>query len=86
MASEPESTYTREVRFISVKNSYVYRAGTRLLKYIEKRCKELGLNYDEEFFQESKPKRSKLDIEENSDDIEENGASSSENDEREEKR
>ncbi|XP_031833617.2 ATP-dependent chromatin assembly factor large subunit isoform X3 [Nomia melanderi] len=28
--------------------NYVYRAGMRLLKYFEKRCKELSLNYEEE--------------------------------------
>ncbi|XP_020291098.1 bromodomain adjacent to zinc finger domain protein 1A isoform X3 [Pseudomyrmex gracilis] len=63
--------------------NYVYRAGTRLLKYFEKRCKELGLNFDEELFQEPKPKRTKLD---GSGDIEENNASNSEDDEKEKKR
>lgn len=29
-------------------HSSVYKAGMRLLKYIEKRCKELGLYYNEE--------------------------------------
>lgn len=48
----------------------------RLRKYFEKRCKELGLNFDEAF-QEPKVKRLRLD----SDDIEENGASESEDDE-----
>lgn len=61
----------------------MYRAGTRLLKYFEKRCKELGLNFDEELFQEPKSKRTKLD---GNGDIEENNASNSEDDEKEKKR
>ncbi|XP_011630089.1 bromodomain adjacent to zinc finger domain protein 1A isoform X2 [Pogonomyrmex barbatus] len=61
-------------------NSSVYNAGMRLRKYFEKRCKELGLNFDETLFQEEpKIKRSRLD----SDDVKENGASESEDDERE---
>lgn len=52
----------------------------RLRKYFEKRCKELHLNFDETLFQEEpKIKRPRLD----SDDVEENGASESENDENE---
>lgn len=50
----------------------------RLLKYLEKRCKELDLNFgEEESFQEPKAKRSKLD----NDDFEQNGASESEDEE-----
>lgn len=45
----------------------------RLLKYFEKRCKELGLNFDEELFQESEAKRLRLD----DDNVEENSASDS---------
>lgn len=52
----------------------------RLRKYFEKRCKELGLNFYETFSQEEyKIKRPRLD----SDDVEENGASESEDDESE---
>lgn len=61
------------MRLCLVKNSYVYRAGMRLLKYFEKRCKELGLNFDEELFQESEAKRLRLD----DDNVEENSASDS---------
>lgn len=52
----------------------------RLRKYFEKRCKELGLNFDDGFFQEEtrKIKRPRL-----SSDVEENGASESDDDERE---
>ncbi|XP_014471104.1 PREDICTED: bromodomain adjacent to zinc finger domain protein 1A isoform X3 [Dinoponera quadriceps] len=57
--------------------SYVYRAGTRLLKYLEKRCKELGLDFDEALFQEPKTKRARL----NGDGLEENGMTDSEDDE-----
>lgn len=57
----------------------MYRAGTRLLKYIEKRCKELGLDIDEALFQEPKAKRARL----NGDGLEENGMSDSEDDEEE---
>lgn len=68
-----------EARQCLVKNSYVYSAGMRLRKYLEKRCKELGLNFDEALFQEEpKIKRPRLD----SDDDEENGALESD-DERE---
>lgn len=57
--------------------NYVYSAGMRLRKYIEKRCKELGFNFDDTLFQEdSKIKRPRLDI------IDENDTSESE-DERE---
>lgn len=50
----------------------------RLRKYFEKRCKELGLNFDE-LFQEPKVKRARFD----GDDIEENCTSDSEDDEEE---
>ncbi|XP_072750012.1 bromodomain adjacent to zinc finger domain protein 1A isoform X1 [Anoplolepis gracilipes] len=40
--------------------NYVYSAGTRLRKYFEKRCKELGLNFDE-LFQEPKIKKARFD-------------------------
>ncbi|EFN82387.1 Bromodomain adjacent to zinc finger domain protein 1A [Harpegnathos saltator] len=62
--------------------SYVYRAGTRLLKYLEKRCKELGLDFDEALFQEPKAKRMRL----NGDGLEENGMTDSEDDEEAQKR
>lgn len=51
----------------------------RLLKYFEKRCKEIGLNFDEVLFQEPKVKRSRL----NGDDLEGSGATDSEDDEEE---
>lgn len=71
--------HMKEARQCLVKNSYVYSAGMRLRKYLEKRCKELGLNFDEALFQEEpKIKRLRLDS-----DVEENGASESEDDERE---
>ncbi|XP_053985965.1 bromodomain adjacent to zinc finger domain protein 1A isoform X2 [Hylaeus volcanicus] len=41
-------------------HSSVYKAGMRLLKYIEKRCKELGLHYDEELLRPP-AKKPKLD-------------------------
>jgi hypothetical protein len=48
----------------------VYRAGTRLLKYFAKRCKELSLNLDEmELFQEPKAKSARLDDMESDDTI-----------------
>ncbi|XP_076283321.1 ATP-dependent chromatin assembly factor large subunit isoform X3 [Lasioglossum baleicum] len=55
--------------------NYVYRAGMRLLKYLEKRCKELGLNYDEDSVGPSVAKKQRL---------EENGVDSSEDEETEE--
>ncbi|XP_012057721.1 PREDICTED: bromodomain adjacent to zinc finger domain protein 1A [Atta cephalotes] len=59
--------------------NYVYSAGMRLRKYFEKRCKELGLNFEDGFFQEEirKIKRPRL-----SSDVEENDTSESD-DERE---
>jgi len=58
----------------------VYSAGMRLRKYFEKRCKELSLSLNEALSQEeTKIKRPRL----NSDYVEENGASESEDDERE---
>ncbi|KAL0121189.1 hypothetical protein PUN28_008696 [Cardiocondyla obscurior] len=69
------SLYNRE--HSSVYN-YVYSAGIQLGKFFEKRCKELGLNFNKiPFEEEPKIKRPRLD----SSDIEENGASESENDE-----
>ncbi|XP_070159945.1 bromodomain adjacent to zinc finger domain protein 1A isoform X2 [Polyergus mexicanus] len=56
-------------------HSSVYNAGMRLHKYFEKRCKELGLNF--EFFQEPKVKRTRFD----DDNVEENCTSDSEDDE-----
>ncbi|KZC06179.1 Bromodomain adjacent to zinc finger domain protein 1A [Dufourea novaeangliae] len=41
--------------------NYVYRAGMRLLKYIEKRCRELGFNYDEEVARPPDAKKPRLD-------------------------
>lgn len=41
-------------------NSYVYRAGNRLLKYVEKRCKELGIDFQTEENQEPDAKRRKV--------------------------
>ncbi|XP_034176912.2 ATP-dependent chromatin assembly factor large subunit isoform X2 [Osmia lignaria lignaria] len=38
-------------------HSAVYKAGMRLLKYFEKRCKELGLNYGEEPLRPSSAKK-----------------------------
>ncbi|KYN28417.1 Bromodomain adjacent to zinc finger domain protein 1A [Trachymyrmex cornetzi] len=60
--------------------NYVYSAGMRLRKYFEKRCKELGLNFEDGLFQEEtrKIKRPRL-----SSDVEENGTSESDDDERE---
>ncbi|XP_076392535.1 ATP-dependent chromatin assembly factor large subunit isoform X2 [Megachile rotundata] len=40
--------------------NYVYRAGMRLLKYFEKRCKELGLNCGEEQLRPTSAKKPKL--------------------------
>ncbi|XP_076765181.1 ATP-dependent chromatin assembly factor large subunit isoform X3 [Xylocopa sonorina] len=40
--------------------NYVYRAGMRLLKYFEKRCKELGLTYSEEVVRFPDAKKPKL--------------------------
>lgn len=55
----------------------------RLRKYFEKRCKELGLNFDETLFQEEpKIKRARLD----SNDVEENGASSEDDESEAQKR
>lgn len=58
----------------------MYRAGTRLLKYFEKRCKELDLNFEgipfEEEAEEPKVKKLKLD----NDNFEENGTTDSEDD------
>ncbi|XP_076656585.1 ATP-dependent chromatin assembly factor large subunit isoform X2 [Halictus rubicundus] len=56
-------------------HSAVYKAGMRLLKYLEKRCKELGLNYDEDVMRPPDAKKQKL---------EENGVDSSEDEEIEE--
>jgi len=52
----------------------------RLRKYFEKRCKELGLNFEDGLFQEEtrKIKRPRL-----SGDVEENDTSESDDDERE---
>ncbi|XP_067206376.1 bromodomain adjacent to zinc finger domain protein 1A isoform X2 [Linepithema humile] len=61
--------------------NYVYRAGMRLFKYFEKRCKELGLNFDEELFQEPETKRLRLD-----DDVEENSASDSDDEQEAQKK
>ncbi|XP_012285440.1 bromodomain adjacent to zinc finger domain protein 1A isoform X2 [Orussus abietinus] len=41
-------------------HSHVYRAGMRLQKYFEKRCKELNLDYDEEKVRESVSKKPKI--------------------------
>lgn len=57
----------------------MYRAGTRLLKYLGKRCKELGLDFDEALFEEPKAKRARL----NGDGLEVNGIIDSEDDEEE---
>ncbi|XP_011707887.1 PREDICTED: bromodomain adjacent to zinc finger domain protein 1A isoform X4 [Wasmannia auropunctata] len=63
--------------------NYVYSAGMRLRKFFEKRCKELGLNFDEALFQEEpKIKRARLD----SDDVEENGTSESDESETQKRR
>ncbi|KAL6434938.1 hypothetical protein ACFW04_005240 [Cataglyphis niger] len=62
-------------------HSSVYNAGTRLHKYFEKRCKELGLNFDESF-QEPKVKRARFD----NDNVEENCRSDSEDDEAQKRR
>ncbi|XP_046750522.1 bromodomain adjacent to zinc finger domain protein 1A isoform X3 [Diprion similis] len=40
-------------------HSSVYKAGTRLLKYFEKRCKDLGLNYNEQEVREPDTKKQK---------------------------
>lgn len=64
-------------------HSTVYNAGMRLRKFFEKRCKELGLNFDEALFQEEpKIKRARLD----SDDVEENGTSESDESETQKRR
>lgn len=67
--------YAFRVRLCFFKNSYVYRAGMRLLKYFEKRCKELGLNYGEEPLRPSSAKKPRL---------EENGLVDSEDEDTEE--
>ncbi|KAG7202578.1 hypothetical protein KM043_009773 [Ampulex compressa] len=46
-------------------HSAVYKAGTRLLKYFEKRCKELGLNNEEDSLRSPDIKKRKLEEEEN---------------------
>lgn len=73
--------HIKRAKLCFVKNSYVYSAGTRLHKYFEKRCKELGLNFDESF-QEPKVKRTRFD----NDNIEENCRSDSEDDEAQKRR
>ncbi|XP_047354195.1 bromodomain adjacent to zinc finger domain protein 1A isoform X2 [Vespa velutina] len=47
--------------------NYVYRAGSRLLKYFEKRCKEIGLNFEDDTGQSiaKKPKLNRSDTNEN---------------------
>lgn len=72
--------HIKRAKVCFVKNSYVYSAGTRLHKYFEKRCKELGLNF--ELFQEPKVKRTRFD----DDNIEENCTSDSEDDEAQKRR
>lgn len=54
-----------------VKISYVYRAGQRLSKYIEKRCKDLDMNFEGEI-EEIHAKRIKL---ESNKDVENNRSS-----------
>ncbi|OAD56919.1 Bromodomain adjacent to zinc finger domain protein 1A [Eufriesea mexicana] len=54
--------------------NYVYRAGMRLLKYYEKRCKELGLTHGEELLRPPDSKKPKL---------EENGLGTSEDEDAE---
>ncbi|XP_076166810.1 ATP-dependent chromatin assembly factor large subunit isoform X4 [Ptiloglossa arizonensis] len=56
-------------------HSSVYKAGMRLLKYFEKRSKELGLNYDEELLRPPDVKKPRL---------EENGLVNSEDEDAEE--
>lgn len=64
-----------KVRLCLFKNSYVYRAGIRLLKYYEKRCKELGLTtHGEELLRPPDTKKPKF---------EENGLTVSEDEEAE---
>jgi len=58
----------------------VYSAGMRLRKYFEKRCKELGLNFNE-LSQEPKVKRARFD-----EDNEENCTSDSEDESEAQKR
>ncbi|XP_076235164.1 ATP-dependent chromatin assembly factor large subunit isoform X2 [Calliopsis andreniformis] len=41
-------------------HSSVYKAGMRLLKYFEKRCKELGLHYNEDLLRPPEAKKPKL--------------------------
>lgn len=62
-----ELVYLIRVRLCPFKNSYVYRAGSRLLKYFEKRCKEIGLNFEDDTGQSiaKKPKLNKSDTNEN---------------------
>ncbi|XP_014602713.1 PREDICTED: bromodomain adjacent to zinc finger domain protein 1A isoform X3 [Polistes canadensis] len=54
--------------------NYVYRAGSRLLKYFEKRCKEIGLNFEDDTGQlmAKKPKLNRSDTNENGIEREEN--------------
>ncbi|XP_043486491.1 bromodomain adjacent to zinc finger domain protein 1A isoform X3 [Polistes fuscatus] len=54
--------------------NYVYRAGSRLLKYFEKRCKEIGLNLEDDTGQSmaKKPKLNRSDTNENGIEREEN--------------
>ncbi|EZA54009.1 Bromodomain adjacent to zinc finger domain protein 1A [Ooceraea biroi] len=53
--------------------NYVYRAGTRLFKYVEKRCKELSLNFNQvQIFEEEEPKVKRARLDE--DHVERNGA------------
>lgn len=53
----------------------------RLLKYFEKRCKELGLGFDEQLFQEPETKRPRLD-----EDDEENSESDSDDEQEAQKK
>ena len=79
MASEHVNARAREQFDCPCLISSVFRAGMRLLKFFEKRCKDLGLNYDENTIRKTKQPKLVDDVIKNGDaNGNENGTASDE--------